>query len=119
MIKRLIHPAKVKYLKGIKFSLFVQSSDSLGSALYKFFLWLGPQGYRVVGTIVEFNLAQKKQICEKFNINNLTDIATWADKVRRNRKQRTPYHYTIVKEDEWVYLMPQDCQKGNCVIEKK
>jgi hypothetical protein len=61
MIKRLIHPAKVKCLKGIKFSLFVQSRDSMGSALYKFILWLGPQGYRVVATIAEFNLAPEKK----------------------------------------------------------
>ena len=61
MIKRLIHPAKVKYIKGIKFSLFVQSRDSMGSALYQFILCLGPQGYRVVGTIPEFNLAPEKK----------------------------------------------------------
>jgi hypothetical protein len=33
----------------------------MGSALYKFILWLGPQGYRVIGTIAEFNLAPEKK----------------------------------------------------------
>jgi hypothetical protein len=47
--------------KGNKIFLFVQSRDSMGSALYKFILWLGPQGYRVVATIAEFNLAPEKK----------------------------------------------------------
>ena len=66
----------------------MQSRGGLGSALYKSHLLLGPQGHRVVGTIAEFHLAPetKKIIAEEFNINNLADIAIWADKVRRNRK---------------------------------
>ncbi len=80
----------------------------------------GPQGHRVVGTIAESNLAPeiKKIIADEFNINNLADIANWADKVRRNRKQEKPWHYTNVKEGEWTYVMSRDCPKGNCVIEK-
>ena len=50
----------------------------------------GPQGHRVVGTIAESHLAleTKKIIAEEFNINNLADIAIWADKVWRNRKHK-------------------------------
>ena len=67
----------------------------------------GPQGHRVVGAVAESNLAPetKKYIAEEFNINNLADIANWADKVKRYRKQEKPWHYTNVKEGEWVYLM--------------
>jgi hypothetical protein len=51
-----------------------------------------PQGHRVVGTIAESHLAprNKKIIAEEFNINNLADIAIWADKLRRNRKHENP-----------------------------
>ena len=70
----------------------MQSRGGLGSALYKSRLLLGPQGHRVVGTIAESHLAprNKKIIAEEFNINNLADIAIWADKVRRNRKHENP-----------------------------
>ena len=79
----------------------------------------GPQGHRVVGTIAEFHLApEKKIIAEEFNINNLADIAIWADKIRRNRKHENPWHYTNVKEGEWTYVISRDCPKRNCVIEK-
>jgi nuclease S1 len=80
----------------------------------------GPQGHRVVGTIAESNLAPeiKKNIVEEFNINNLADIANWADKIRRNRKQENPWHYTNIKEGEWTYVVSRDCPKRNCVVEK-
>lgn len=80
----------------------------------------GPQGHRVVGSIAEFNLSPeiKKIIAEEFNINNLADIATWADKVKRHRKHEKPWHYTNIKEGERVYMMSRDCPKANCVIEK-
>ena len=80
----------------------------------------GPQGHRVVGAVAESNLAPetKKYIAEEFNINNLADIANWADKVKLYRKQEKPWHYTNVKEDEWVYVMSRDCPKRSCVIEK-
>ncbi|MDC1123104.1 S1/P1 nuclease [Nitrospinaceae bacterium] len=80
----------------------------------------GPQGHRVVGTIAESHLAPetKKIIAEEFNINNLADIAIWADKVRRNRKHENPWYYTNVKEGEWTYVISRDCPKRNCVIEK-
>ncbi|HIJ50142.1 MAG TPA: S1/P1 nuclease [Nitrospinae bacterium] len=61
---------------------------------------------------------QKKIVAEELNIKNLADIATWADKTRRNRKQETPWHYTNVKEGEWTYRVSRDCPKRNCVIEK-
>jgi hypothetical protein len=80
----------------------------------------GPQGHRVVGAIAESNLTPetKKIIAEEFNINHLADIANWADKIRRNRKQEKPWHYTNIKEGEWNYRVSRDCPKRNCVIEK-
>ena len=49
----------------------------------------GPQGHRVIGYIADFNLTPdtKKNIVEEFNINNLADIANWADKVKRYKNQ--------------------------------
>ena len=80
----------------------------------------GPQGHRVIGYVAELNLTSetKKIIVEEFNINNLADVANWADKIREKRKQEKPWHYTNVKEGEWVYETARDCLSGNCVTEK-
>ena len=61
---------------------------------------------------------KQKIIAEEFNINNLADIANWADKIRQNRKQENPWHYTNIKEGEWVYVMSRDCPKKSCFVEK-
>lgn len=80
----------------------------------------GPQGHRVIGYVAELNLASetRKIIDEEFNINNLADVANWADKIRQKRKQEKPWHYANVKEGEWSYKATRDCSNGNCVTEK-
>ena len=51
-----------------------------------------PQGNRVVGFISESYLQPdiKKLIPEKFNINSLADDTTWADGIRKKRKEENP-----------------------------
>ena len=98
----------------------MQSRGGLGSALYKSRLWLGASrpSYCRYDSRISFGPRNKKIIAEEFNINNLADIAIWADKIRRNRKHENPWHYTNVKEGEWTYVISRDCPKRNCVIEK-
>ncbi len=80
----------------------------------------GPQGHRVIGHVAELNLASetKKIIVQEFNINNLADVANWADIARRKREAENPWHYTNIKEGEWIYEAGRDCPDGNCVTEK-
>lgn len=80
----------------------------------------GPQGHRVIGYIAEFHLTPeiKKLIVDEFSINNLANVAIWADNVRKKRKQENPWHYANVKEEEWFYVAKRDCPDGNCVTEK-
>ncbi len=80
----------------------------------------GPQSHRVIGYIAELNLApeSKKIIVEEFNIKNLADVATWADKVRKRRKYERPWHYSNIKENELTYVVARDCPNKNCVTEK-
>ena len=42
----------------------------------------------------------------------------WADKIRRKRRQESPWHYTNVRPGEWTYEAARDCPNGNCVTEK-
>ena len=52
------------------------------------FAW-GPQSHKLIGYIAELNLSPeaKKYIVKEFNINNLADVAIWADIIRKKRKQ--------------------------------
>ena len=74
------------------------------------FAW-GPQGHKVIAYIAELNLSleAKKYIAREFNINNLADVAIWADITRKKRKNEKPWHYTNIKEGVWVYVQERDC----------
>ena len=50
----------------------------------------GPQGHRVIGFIADSHLSPevKKIIAEKFNINSLANVATWADRTRKKEKKK-------------------------------
>ena len=80
----------------------------------------GPQGHRVVGLIADRHLQpQVKQfIKQKFNINSLADVATWADKRRKKRRQEKPWHYTNIAEGQGTYSADRDCPEKACVTEK-
>ena len=80
----------------------------------------GPQGHRVIGFIADGHLKPevKELIAEKFNINSLADVATWADRTRKKRKEESSWHYTNIEEGEWTYNAERDCPDGACVTEK-
>ncbi len=80
----------------------------------------GPEGHRVIGFIAESHLKPgvKELILEKFNINSLADVATWADRIRKKRKEQGPWHYTNIEEGKWTYDAGRDCPDGVCVTEK-
>ncbi len=80
----------------------------------------GPQGHRVIGFIAESHLKPevRQLIAEKFNINSLADVATWADKVRKKRKREGTWHYTNIEAGQGAYDADRDCPKKACVTEK-
>lgn len=80
----------------------------------------GPQGHRVIGLIADSHLNPKvkKIIAEKFNINSLADVATWADRTRKKRKNEGPWHYTNIAKGQWTYDSARDCPDKACVTEK-
>ena len=83
------------------------------------FAW-GPQSHKVIGYIAELNLSPeaKNFIAREFNINNLSDVSIWADIMKKKRKNERPWHYTNIKEGEWVYVQERDCPDSNCLVEK-
>ena len=80
----------------------------------------GPQGHRVIGLIADGHLKSevKELIAEKFNINSLADVATWADRTRKKRKEESSWHYTNIEEGQWTYDAERDCPDRACVTEK-
>ena len=108
----------VRTRKRVRFQLWLVLILLVVNAQYSA-AW-GPQGHRVIGFIAERHLQPevKKLILEKFNINNLADVATWADGVRKKRKEEKPWHYTNIAEGQWVYNAARDCPNGYCVTEK-
>ena len=80
----------------------------------------GPQGHRVIGFIADGHLKPevKELIAEKFNINSLADVATWADRTRKKRKEESSWHYTNIEEGQWTYDAQRDCPDRACVTEK-
>ena len=80
----------------------------------------GPQGHRVIGLIADYHLKPevKDLIAKKFNINSLAEVATWADRTRKKRKEEGPWHYTNIAEGQWTYEADRDCPEKACVTEK-
>ena len=80
----------------------------------------GPQGHSVIGLIADGHLKPevKELIAKKFNINSLADVATWADRTRKKRKEESSWHYTNIEEGQWTYDAERDCPDRACVKEK-
>jgi len=80
----------------------------------------GPQGHSVIGLIADGHLKPevKELIAKKFNINSLADVATWADRTRKKRKEESSWHYTNIEEGQWTYDAERDCPDRACVTEK-
>jgi hypothetical protein len=104
---------------GVRFQLWLVLFVLLVANVHDSVAW-GPQGHRVVGFISEIHLQPKvkKVILEKFNINSLADVATWADEIRKKRKEEKPWHYTNIAEGQWTYVAARDCPRGSCVTEQ-
>lgn len=79
----------------------------------------GPLGHKIVAEIAESRLLPevKTKIRKNFNIKKLSDVANWADWVRKKRAQGS-WHYCNIKEREWTYVKDRDCPDGACVVEK-
>jgi len=79
----------------------------------------GPMGHRIVGEIAETRLLPevKTKIRKNFNIKKLSNVANWADVVRKKRSQG-PWHYCNIKVSKWAYEKNRDCPDGACVVEK-
>lgn len=87
----------------------------------------GPTGHRMVAEIAEQRLtpktlAQARQLLAVSGDAKLSDIASWADDVRHDPKQRelgratAKFHYINYADSSCSYNAKRDCKDGKCVV---
>ncbi|MDA0691719.1 MAG: S1/P1 nuclease [Nitrospinae bacterium] len=79
----------------------------------------GPPAHRIVGEIADSHLlpSVKIKIEKNFSIKKLSDVANWADTIKKKRSQGS-WHYCNIKELNRSYDRDRDCSHGACVVEK-
>jgi len=81
----------------------------------------GEEGHRLVVRIAEglMTPAAKAQVAATLMPGeSLEDLASWADEVRRTRRDTEEWHYVDVPRTSAGLDMKRDCPKGNCVAGK-
>jgi len=81
----------------------------------------GEEGHRLVVRIAESLMtpAAKAQVAATLMPGeSLEDLASWADEVRRTRKDTEEWHYVDVPLTSAGLDMKRDCPRGNCVAAK-
>ena len=81
------------------------------------FAW-GRDGHRITGYIAETLLTPEARtaIRELLGNESLAAASTWADEIRRERKNTAPLHYANVDPGHDRFDMQRDCPKKGCVV---
>jgi hypothetical protein len=80
----------------------------------------GGDGHRLVAYIATQRLTPEAAAAVKDLLGNATlvDVATWADDVRRDRKETGPWHYVDIPVDAPAFAEDRDGKKGENVIDR-
>ncbi len=81
----------------------------------------GEEGHRLVVAIAEGLMtpeAKARVAATLMPGETLEELATWADEVRRSRKETEEWHYVDIPLTSSGLDMKRDCPKGNCVVAK-
>lgn len=81
----------------------------------------GPEGHSLVARIADAQLtpaARARVAAILAPGQTMASIASWADEVRRSRRETAPWHYIDIPIDKPHLDMARDCPKGDCVIGK-
>ncbi len=80
----------------------------------------GPDGHRIVADIADKHLTDKSRqaIGELLDNQSLEDVADWADEVRKEKPEWSPWHFVDIPFDAKAYDAQRDGKKGNNVIDK-
>jgi hypothetical protein len=81
----------------------------------------GGEGHRLIARIAYAQLtpAAREQVAAILAPGaSLMSISSWADEVRRERKETGPWHYVDIPITARHLDMARDCPKGDCVLTK-
>jgi hypothetical protein len=88
----------------------------------------GRQGHLIVAEIAEQYLEasiarQVRDLLALENVTTLADVSIWADQVRLQRPETSPWHYVnipaqVLPGQAPAYAFARDCVRGNCVVAK-
>jgi len=81
----------------------------------------GEEGHRLVVAIAEGLMtpaAKARLAATLMPGETLEELATWADEIRRTRKETEEWHYVDIPLTSAGLDMKRDCPKGNCVVAK-
>src|ERR1035441_10424227 len=80
----------------------------------------GREGHRIIATVAEDHLNEttKNMIQSLIGNNHLYSIASWADDIRKERRDTAPWHYVNIPLGS-AYSASRDCPPPrSCVVEK-
>ncbi len=81
----------------------------------------GPEGYRLVACIADSQLtpAARDHVAAILAPGEtLASLASWADEIRRTRRDTGPWHYIDIPIEQNHVDMARACAKSDCVIAK-
>jgi len=80
----------------------------------------GHNGHAIVASIAEMRLSGQAKAGVRDLLGNarLADVASWADDVRRDRRETAPWHYVDIPVESAGFDEKRDGQDGNNVIDK-
>ena len=78
----------------------------------------GGDGHRIVAEIALERLspAVANETRRLLGGQNITDVASWADEVRRQLPATAPWHYIDIPVTDSSYVPARDCKAGACII---
>jgi len=83
----------------------------------------GSEGHRIIAEIAEQYLEPEtvRQVHALLDIENATtlaDVANWADQIRPQHRETSPWHFVDIPIRAPGYDATRDCAGGNCVVVK-
>jgi hypothetical protein len=82
----------------------------------------GIAGHAMIADIAEWHLspaalAEAHRLLAEEGFEHLDQVASWADEIRPQRKEASPWHYVDIPLTANSYDAARDCPKGDCVID--
>jgi hypothetical protein len=80
----------------------------------------GREGHQIVATIAEARLSPRAKagVQELLGGDSLSDVANWADEIRKERNETSTWHYVDIPYEMTGYDKERDGKNGNNVADK-